>query len=62
MTPYQKHKSPACIRLAQDMKIRHLASNTIDAYVYHVSKFEAFLGAKNISQATPEDIRYSSCT
>jgi len=57
MTPYQKRTSPICKRLSQDMKIRHLATNTIDAYTYHVDKFEQFLGAKNIQHATPEDIR-----
>lgn len=57
MTPYNKHKSKTCIRLAQDMKIRNFATNTIDAYTYHVDKFERFLGHKNIQHATPEDIR-----
>lgn len=57
MTPYQNHRSPICIRLAQDMKIRNLAVSTIDAYTYHVDKFERFLGAKPVQQATLEDIR-----
>ena len=57
MTPYQKRTSPVCRRLAQDMQIRHLASNTIDAYTYHVDKFEQFLGAKPIQDVGPEDIR-----
>lgn len=57
MTPYQKHNSAICKRLAQDMKIRNLATNTINAYTYHVSKFEQFLGRKDIRTATPEDIR-----
>lgn len=57
MTPYKKHTSEACIRLVQDMRIRNFAANTIDAYAYHVDKFERFLGSKNIFAATPEDIR-----
>jgi site-specific recombinase XerD len=57
MTPYQKRTSPVCQRLAQDMQIRHLATNTIDAYTYHVEKFEQFLGPKKVCDATPEDIR-----
>lgn len=57
MTPYSKHTSAACVRLAQDMKIRNFAVNTIDAYTYHVSKFERFLGNKNIANASPEDVR-----
>lgn len=57
MTPHQKHTSAACVRLVQDMKIRNFAVNTIDAYTYHVDKFEQFLGRKNVNEATLEDIR-----
>ena len=57
MTPYQKRTSPICKRLAEDMRIRNLASATIDAYTYHVDKFDQFLGTKSVQQATPEDIR-----
>ena len=57
MTPYQKYQSPICKRLAGDMKIRNMAVSTIDAYTHHVSKFEQFLGSRNIADATPEDIR-----
>lgn len=57
MTPHQKHTSEVCIRMVQDMKIRNLAVNTIDAYTYHVDKFERFLGSKNILATTREDIR-----
>lgn len=39
------------------MTIRNLASATIDAYTYHVNRFEQFLGAKPIEDATREDIR-----
>lgn len=57
MTPYEKHDSEFCKRLAQDMRIRNFARNTIDAYVYHVDKFRQFLGAKKLDQVTPDDIR-----
>ena len=57
MTPYQKHRSPICKRLADDMKIRNMAVNTINAYTYHIAKFEQFLGRRNIADATPEDVR-----
>jgi site-specific recombinase XerD len=57
MTPYQKRTSAVCKRLAQDMQIRHMASATIDAYTYHVEKFEQFLGSKPICDVVPEDIR-----
>ena len=57
MTPYQDHDSAACKRLAQDMKIRNMATNTINAYTYHVSKFEQFLGSKPITETTSEDVR-----
>ena len=39
------------------MKIRHLADATIDAYTYHVDKFQQFLRSKPIADTTPEDIR-----
>ena len=39
------------------MKIRNFAVNTIDAYTYHVDKFDQFLGSKDLADATPEDIR-----
>jgi site-specific recombinase XerD len=57
MTPYRKHQSKIIIRFAQDMKIRNFAANTIDAYTYHVSKFEQFLHPQTVELATPEDIR-----
>jgi site-specific recombinase XerD len=57
MSPYEKHESKICKRLAQDMRIRNFARNTIDAYTYHVDKFERFLEPRSIEGATPEDIR-----
>jgi len=38
MMPYQKRLTPMIKRMADDMKIRHLAQATIDAYTYHVGK------------------------
>ncbi len=35
MTPYQKRLCPLTRHLAEDMKIRHMAGATIDAYTYH---------------------------
>ena len=56
MTPYQKRLSPITKRMADDMKIRHLAQATIDAYTYHVGKFAEFVG-KDPKKATAEDVR-----
>lgn len=56
MTPYEKSLTPTTERMAQDLKIRGRAKNTIDSYCYHVRKFEAFLG-HSADTATPEDIR-----
>lgn len=56
MTPYQKRLTPITRRMAGDMKIRHLADATIDAYTYHVGRFAEFLG-KELADVTPEDIR-----
>lgn len=56
MTPYQQRLTPVTKRMAEDMKIRHLAQSTIDAYTYHVGKFAQFLG-KPLKKATPEDVR-----
>ena len=57
MTPYKKRLTPTTIRMIEDMKIRHLADSTIDAYTYHVDKFDQFLGKKPILEATAEDVR-----
>jgi site-specific recombinase XerD len=62
MTPHENRKTPVTRRLAEDMKIRHLASATIDAYTYHVDKFDQFLNRdpafkKEIGDATPGDVR-----
>ena len=57
MTPYQKRQTPMTLRMIEDMKIRNFASATIDAYTYHIDKFDQFLEKKPISDAMPEDIR-----
>lgn len=57
MTPYKKRLTPTTNRMIEDMKIRHLADATIDAYTYHVDKFDQFLGEKPILEATAEDVR-----
>ncbi len=56
MTPYQNRLTPLTERLVGDMKIRHLAQATIDAYTYHVGRFADFT-KKPLRRATPEDVR-----
>ena len=56
MTPHQNCSCPLTIRLAQDMKIRHMATRTIDAYTYHVRRFADFI-KKPLDAVTPEDVR-----
>jgi site-specific recombinase XerD len=56
MTPHEKRPCPLTIRLAEDMKIRNLASRTIDAYTYHAGRFADFI-QKPLDCVTPEDVR-----
>lgn len=56
MTPYEKRPCELTRRLAEDMKIRNLASATIDAYTYHVRRFADFI-QKPLDRATVEDVR-----
>jgi site-specific recombinase XerD len=42
--------------MVEDMKIRNLSPNTIDAYTYHVDKFCQFFG-KSAEELGPEEIR-----
>jgi site-specific recombinase XerD len=56
MTPYSKRRCRITQRLAEDMKIRNLASATIDAYTYHARRFADFI-QKPLDGATPEDVR-----
>lgn len=59
MTPYQKRLTPITRRMAEDMKIRNRAQATIDAYNYHVGKFEQLIGiqGKQLEDVCPEDVR-----
>lgn len=56
MTPHQQRLTAHTQRLAGDMKIRHLAQATIDAYTYHVQRFADF-SKKPLDRATVEDVR-----
>ena len=56
MTPYDQRPRDLTKRLVEDMKIRHLAAATIDAYTYHVGKFYDFT-KKPLHDATVEDVR-----
>jgi integrase/recombinase XerD len=56
MTPHEKRPSHLTIRLAEDMRIRNLASRTIDAYTYHAERFADFI-EKPLDLATGEDVR-----
>jgi hypothetical protein len=44
MTPYASRLSPLTQRMAEDMLVRNLSANTIDAYTYHVDRFVNFTG------------------
>jgi integrase/recombinase XerD len=60
VTPHQKRSlSPRVKRLAEDLKIRNRAQATIDAYTFHVGRFETFLRSRSrtLEHATPEDVR-----
>jgi len=54
--PHQQRLCPVIERMVGDMKIRHKAQATIDAYTYHVQRFAQFLG-KPLQPATPDDVR-----
>ena len=56
MTPYRNRLSPLTQRMAEDMLVRNLAANTIDAYTYHVDRFVDFAG-RPAEQLGPEEIR-----
>ncbi len=60
MTPCQQRTLSAAVkRLAEDLKIRNRAQSTIDAYTFHVARFETYLLDNNrtLKSATPEDVR-----
>jgi integrase/recombinase XerD len=56
MTPHEKRPCHLTVRLADDMRIRHLAHRTIDAYTYHAERFADFI-QKPLDLATVEDVR-----
>lgn len=56
MTPYANRLTPLTQRMAEDMLVRNLSANTIDAYTYHVDRFVAFAG-RPAEQLGPEEIR-----
>ena len=56
MKPYQQRLCTVIERMAGDLKIRHKAQATIDAYTYHVQRFARFVG-KPLEQVTPDDVR-----
>ena len=56
MTPHEKRPSHLTVRLAEDMRIRNLATRTIDAYTYHAERFADFI-QKPLDHATVEDVR-----
>ncbi len=55
MTPYQNRLTPTVLRMAEDMRIRNFAQATIDAYTYHVDKFEKHCG-KSVTELGADDI------
>ena len=56
MTPHERRPCPLTVRLAEDLKIRNMASRTIDAYTFHAARFADFIN-KPLDCATPEDVR-----
>ena len=56
MTPYKRRLNPYIRRMAEDMQLRNLSPNTIDAYTYHVDKFCRHFG-KSAEQLGPDEIR-----
>ena len=56
MTPYRNRVTPLTQRMAEDMTLRNLSPNTIDAYTWHVDKFCQYFG-KQPEQLDREEIR-----
>ena len=55
MTPYQARLTPTVKRMAEEMRVRNFAQATIDAYTYHVDKFERHFG-KSVTELGTEEI------
>ena len=56
MTPYRTRLTPLTKRMAEDMLVRNLSVNTIDAYTYHVDRFVDFAG-RPAEELGPDEIR-----
>ena len=56
MTPYRNRITSLTRRMAEDMQLRNLSPNTIDAYTWHVDKFCQYFG-KPPEQLGREEIR-----
>jgi len=56
MTPYRNRLTPLTTRMAEDMLVRNLSANTIDAYTYHVDRFVDF-AERPAEELGPEEIR-----
>lgn len=55
MTPYQARLTPTVKRMAEEMRVRNFAQTTIDAYTFHVDKFEKHFN-KSVTELGPEEI------
>lgn len=56
MTPDSKRLSPLTQRMAEDLLVRNLSPNTIDAYTYHVDRFIDFAG-RPAEELGPDEVR-----
>ncbi|MBC8351121.1 MAG: phage integrase N-terminal SAM-like domain-containing protein [Planctomycetes bacterium] len=56
MTPYRNRLTPLTTRMSEDMLVRNLSTNTIDAYTYHVDRFVDFV-RRPAEELRPEEIR-----
>jgi hypothetical protein len=55
MTPYQARLTSTVKRMAEEMRVRNFAQATIDAYTYHVDKFEKHF-SKSVTELGTEEI------
>ena len=55
MTPYENRLTPIVKRMAEDMLVRNFSPRTIDAYTYHVDKFQKHFN-KPIEELGQEEI------
>ncbi|QDT60165.1 hypothetical protein SV7mr_26820 [Stieleria bergensis] len=59
MMSHKKRSCPVTKRLAEDMTIRNMAQNTIDAYTYHVRCFGNFI-KKTLDRVLDGDTPYAA--